>query len=444
VSVVTDNPKRAAQIADAYANAYLEVSRRQSVGTLVAATEQLGAKITALEREMETIDRQIAAAPSGSPLVSSLSSQRSQVATQVVNFKQKLNQLQVDTSLKTGGSQLLAPAAVPGSPASPQPRRNGAVAGALGLLLGVGLAYVRDHFDDTITTKDDLERTLPGVPVLGIIPPLRGREGSLAVADGHTPAAEAYRGLRTSIQFRSLDRPLRTLQVTSPRLGDGKSTTVANLGMAFARAGVRVTIVSCDMRRPRVHEYFGLSTDIGFTSVLLGDIPLSRAIQPVRGEERLQVVSSGPIPPNPSELLSIPRTDEVLSSLQSTSDVVLLDSPPVLPVADATALAGRVDGVLLVVRAGKTTRRELQRAVELLTQVGASIVGTVFAGSGDEGRGRYYYAAYKAADGARRMPESSARVAIGARGGGLTQEAGQSEREATVTQTRRSLFGPRR
>ena len=130
----------------------------------------------------------------------------------------------------------------------------------------------------------------------------------VSLTDPKSPAAEAYRSLRTSIHFLGLDRPIRTLQVTSASAGEGKTTTLANLGVALAQSGQRVVIVSCDLRRPRLHEFFGLSNTFGFTSVLLGDVPLSRAIQPVEEEDRLMLLASGPTPPNPSELLGGRRT----------------------------------------------------------------------------------------------------------------------------------------
>src|SRR5207249_10429878 len=135
------------------------------------------------------------------------------------------------------------------------------------------------------------------------------------------------------IQFMGLDQTLKTVQVTSPSPGEGKTTTLANLGVVLSRAGQNVILVCCDLRRPRIHEFFGLSNEVGFTSVLLGDTPLSAALRKVPDEERLMVLASGPEPPNPSELLSGTRAVEVFTALQGMADIVLIDSPPVLPVA---------------------------------------------------------------------------------------------------------------
>src|SRR3954451_13891935 len=184
---------------------------------------------------------------------------------------------------------------------------------------------------------------------------------------------------------------MHTVQVTSPRAAEGKTTTLANLAVALARAGQRVVMVDCDLRRPRIHDFFGVTNEVGFTSVLLGELPLSEAVQEVPGERLLMLLASGMLPPNPSELLASQRTVQILAALQSESDVVLIDSPPMLPVTDAAVLCARVDATLLVTRAGTTGRRELARAIELLHQVDAPLVGTVFNGVSDESAYGYTY-----------------------------------------------------
>ncbi|MCA1844272.1 MAG: CpsD/CapB family tyrosine-protein kinase, partial [Actinobacteria bacterium] len=164
--------------------------------------------------------------------------------------------------------------------------------------------------------------------------------------------------------------------------------------VALSSAGDRVVLVCCDLRRPRIHEFFGLSNKAGFTSVLLGELPLPVAIQAVPGHDRLTLLASGPLPPNPSELLSSRRTAEVLAALQDHADFVLIDSTPVLPVTDALVLSGRVDATLLVCAAEHTTGKDFARAVELLRQVDAPLVGTVFNGVAQESTygyaNRYY------------------------------------------------------
>lgn len=384
VSAESTDPEQAARIANAYAESYIDFRREKAVSDLLDAAVEVQAKITEIEQQLAAIDERLDAAPPGErgQLEATLGPERNTLLSQQSLFRQKLDQLQVDSALKTGGAQLVTPATAPTSPVRPTPVRNGVVALVVGLILGVGLAFLREYLDDTVKAKEDVERTLPGLAVLGFIPAIRdwkdkGRPMVVTATDPSSPAAEAYRSVRTSIQFLGLDRPVDVLQVTSPAQSEGKTTTLANLAVALADAGKRVAVVDCDLRRPRVHEFFGLPNDVGFTNVLVGDVPLSQAVQPVTDHKGLFVVSTGPLPPNPAELLSSKRAEDVLSALRATADIVLVDSPPVLPVTDAAVLSRLVDGVLVIAAAGTTTRDNLRRAVDTLVQVDAPIVGAV-------------------------------------------------------------------
>jgi len=198
-------------------------------------------------------------------------------------------------------------------------------------------------------------------------------------------AAEAYRTLRTSLEFSSLDRPLRTLVVTSSSPDEGKSTTVANLALALAQAGRRTVVVDADLRRPSLHSLFGLPNVAGLTSMMLDEAAAQPPYQagPVAG---LRVLTSGPLPPNPAELLASRRLDDVLARLTQDADIVLFDAPPLTAVSDAAVLAARVDGVILVVQAEKTRREAVQRAKKTLERVNAHLVGAVLTEvKGDKG-----------------------------------------------------------
>ncbi len=232
-----------------------------------------------------------------------------------------------------------------------------------------------------------------------------------------SPATEAYRTLRTAVQFLPLDG-VTMIQVTSPTAGDGKTTTLANLGVALARAGQQVALVCCDLRRPKLHEFFGMTNDVGFTSVLLGKVPLSAALQQVPDQDRLYVLASGPLPPNPSELLSSRRAREVLASLRAEAEVVLIDSPPVLPVSDAMIIAGLVDVTLIVCAADRTSTRDVTRAVEQLRQVEAPLVGAILNGAGPESAygGKYGYDTLEPAPGSAKGPAKAGRPAKGPEG----------------------------
>lgn len=197
----------------------------------------------------------------------------------------------------------------------------------------------------------------------------------ITLTDARSPRAEAYRSLRTNLEFSSLDKPLHTLLVTSAIPDEGKSTTLANLGVINAQADKRVILMDCDLRRPRLHELFGLSNNTGVSSTLLdpdAELPLQATEVP-----NLLVMTSGPLPPNPADLLASERMDALLAQLAEQADMVLLDAPPVNSVTDAALVATKVDGVLLVVSAGHTKREQAERAKDLLAKVSANVVGAV-------------------------------------------------------------------
>jgi capsular exopolysaccharide synthesis family protein len=279
----------------------------------------------------------------------------------------------------TGGVEFVTPAQPPSSPSAPKPIQDGALGLTAGLILGLAWAFVRESFDDALTSKEATEQ-LSGSPVLAMVPMVaswKRREQPLVVSISQplSPAAEAYRSLRTSLQFIRQERELRTILVTSPAATEGKTSTIANLGAVFAHAGERVLLVSCDLRRPRLGKFFGLAEQAGLTSVLMGRGQLAAAVQ--RVNDTMWLLGSGPVPPNPAELLSGSQTRQLFAALRADFDLVLIDSPPVLPVTDAAVLSNYVDGTLLVVAAGQTKRVELQRAAEKLAQVNAPVVGIV-------------------------------------------------------------------
>jgi capsular exopolysaccharide synthesis family protein len=361
--------ERAATVANTYAQAYVDVRRERAINDLVAAAKQIQGTISDLQRQIDQApDEQ----------------QRSRLRDQQGVFREKLDQLQVDSQLKRGGAELASPATPPTSAFAPKPVRNSVLALGISLFLGVGLAFLFEFLDDTVRGKGELERATPGLEVLGLIPSVptwKVPEDAVVVSSSEpaSPPAEAYRTLRTALQFLTLDREMRTIQITSASAGEGKSTTLANLGVAFARAGRPVVLVCCDLRRPRIHEFFGLTNRVGLTSVLLKDATLEQAIQQT-SVERLRVLASGPLPPNPSELLASRHVVELLERIKQEGHLVLIDSPPILPVTDGMVLSKSVDATLLVANAGRTTRHEMARAVELLEQVDAPLVGAVLNG----------------------------------------------------------------
>ena len=199
----------------------------------------------------------------------------------------------------------------------------------------------------------------------------------ITLSDPLSPISEAYRTLRMNLQYASLDKPLRTLLVTSPGPGEGKSTTLANLAVTMAQVDRKVIIADCDLRRPYLHQLFGLRNDVGLTTMMVEDEALETPPLQKTGVEGLQLLASGPLPPRPADLLGSQRMEKVVAKLLEKADMVLFDGPPIMAAADSIVLSTKVDGVLLVVSAGETKRENAQQAVERLKRVNANIVGAV-------------------------------------------------------------------
>lgn len=339
------------------------------------------------------------------------------------------NLLDKDQQLRTmevlqGSNVLLSRPATGAVQVQPKPTRNAILAGVLGLALGIGLAFLRDVLNTRVRTGGEVESRL-GLPLLGRIPEparrLRSKERLIMLADPHTPAAEAFRVLATNVDFVNHDRGAKTIMVTSARRGEGKSTTISNLAIAFARAGRRVALVDLDLRRPTVATFFGLKGRPGLTEVALGHMRLDEAVAkvPVVDESELHlragngsvrgmldVLPSGPLPPNPPEFLSQAGLSDVLAQVTERADLVLIDSTPLLDLSDAMALAARVDAVLVVTRMDNLRRSVLDEMNRVLSSVPVVKLGFVLTGTKvDGGYGYGYDYAYGEAARSRKEPD---------------------------------------
>jgi capsular exopolysaccharide synthesis family protein len=281
-----------------------------------------------------------------------------------------------------------------------------------GLLVGLALALLAEISDKSFRTPDEIRRRL-GLPIVGHIPFLRPDEAAVEKAHAQgvnvdpllcsylqskSVQAEAYRGVRTSLYFSTQDQQHKVIQITSPSKGDGKSTMAANLAVSIAQSGKSVLILDADFRRPRQHKVFGVPARLGVASVMEGTARPEDAIQPTV-VSNLFVLPCGPRPANPAELLTSPRFKELLDGLRDRYDFVLIDTPPLLAVSDPSVVAPRVDGVLLTIRVSKNGRPQAERAKEMLTTLGANILGVVVNGVGRRGRDGYEDAQYGAAYG---------------------------------------------
>lgn len=294
-------------------------------------------------------------------------------------------------------STILAPATLPTRPSSPNVVRNLALGVALGLVLGIGAALLRDFLDTRVRTDEDVE-ALTDRPLLGSISfSDRVSKHPVLVADEPlSEPSESIRRLRTNLQFVSAGTGHKTLAITSSVSGEGKSTTAINLAVTLADAGSRVLLIDADLRRPSVAEYMGLEGRAGLTSVLIGRAKVEEVVQVWR-DTSLHVLPSGPVPPNPSELLGSVAMRELLPRLTDAYDVVLLDSPPLLPVTDGAILARIAGGALLVVGADRVHRGQLAESLSTLEVAGAQAHGLVMnkVARRDSSRYGYGYGSYR-------------------------------------------------
>jgi polysaccharide biosynthesis transport protein len=269
----------------------------------------------------------------------------------------------------------LGAAPVPTSPFSPRLLRNLLIGLIIGLGLGAVAAFVREGLDRRLRDSDEVEDAT-GSSILGVIPTELDGVRTPVLTHPMSARAEGYRKVRTNLTFSGATGMPRSLLITSAVSGEGKTTLATNLALACARTGQRVALVDADLRRPMVSTYLDITESLGLTSVIAGEATLAEAMTAI-DEGRIDVLGSGPIPSNPSELLGSVRMSAMLEELRATHDIVIVDAPPVLPVADALVLVGEVDAVVLVTKVGETTRERLKQAAEAILQVRGNLVGIV-------------------------------------------------------------------
>jgi capsular exopolysaccharide synthesis family protein len=298
----------------------------------------------------------------------------------------------LESELKASNVRIVERAEAPRAPISPNRTRNYQLALLIGLAIGIGLTLLFENFDNTVRTPEDVKAM--GVPFLGMIPSVAAAPGTTtqrpaALRYPEGPVAEAYRVVRTNLLFSSVVEGGRALIVTSSNPGEGKTTTTANLATSLAANGAKVLVVDADLRRPTLHQHFAISKTPGLSDVIVGKKQFSEAIQSVRGKS-LHVLPCGYIPPNPAELLGSNVMREIVKALKTRYDWVLIDTPPVLAMADTPVLCPFVDGIVLVVAYEASTRPAIQRAIDQLASVGGTITGAVL-NKVDLKRNSYYY-----------------------------------------------------
>ena len=340
---------------------------------------------------------------------------------------EKYEEVRISEAGKLGNVKVIDQAQVPKEPVGPRRKLNILFGGMLGLALGIGLVLLMEYMDTSLKNIHDIEQFL-ALPVLGLIPAIDQEDVASQAENGKTtngatsvaerlishhlpksPISEAYRILRTNLQFLNPDAPLKTILVTSSGPSEGKTTTAANLAITMAQVGARTLIVDADLRRPMVNGVFGIPQEPGLTELLVKGGDLQKAMVST-DIDNLFILPAGTIPPNPSELLSSQKMKRLIQEMKNCCDLVILDCPPVITVTDAAVLAAEADCVLLVVHSGKTDREAARRAKTLLTNVKAKIAGTVLNNiSSDMLAGYSYYYHYYYEDGHRKKGEKGKR-----------------------------------
>ncbi len=404
ISVLDADPQAARALAD-------EVARQLILKGPVSAQQKqaeeqasfVGSQLTQLKQQIETaqstlmtLSNQVALENDPANL-SDLNVRISALQTKIAEWQK--NYASLSALLSSGSSPfvtVLAPAQLPVTPVSPNIPQNVLFAGLAGLVLAGGAILLLEYLDDTIKGAEDVERDLE-LNTLGAIHRFSGiREAQdhlITMKHPRSPVTEAYRVLRTNLRFSEIDSS-GTLLVTSSGPGEGKTTTAANLAVILAQAGRRVLLLDTDLRRPNLHRFFDLPNEVGLSNLILGDAPTTDAVIQTTAIEGLKLITSGPLPPNPAEVLDSDRMSEILAHLRTEADVLILDSPPVLAVADASILGSRCAGVIMVVDAGHTRTDACRRALETLLRTGAKVHGVVLNKLSPRRSTGYYYNYY--------------------------------------------------
>jgi capsular exopolysaccharide synthesis family protein len=331
-----------------------------------------------------------------------------------LTMKQKYEESRITEAGQMGKVRILDPALV-AKKVKPNKKMNLLFGVLIGLGLGIGYAFLREFMDNTVKAVEQLERK--GLTVLGIIPDMHHQAGGvikesvsspskggmdfrrrlITYEDPKSPVSESYRSLRTNITYATAESKIKSLLISSPQPGEGKSTTTANLAIAFAQLRKRTLLIDADLRKPVLHNVFDRTRGPGLAEYLIGEVvDVNTIIQPTK-VENLFIITAGGLPPNPSELLGSSRMSELVDQLEHEWDMVLFDSPPIVAVTDASMISGEIDAIVMVVKAGQTDRAAVDRALDTIRNVKAPLVGVILNGASPEtltGKYSYYYSYY--------------------------------------------------
>jgi non-specific protein-tyrosine kinase len=400
ISAEDTDPKRAASLANTVGEVFIDLNQAREdlrfaepIATWQARMDSIAADI----RELEIAINDFGEADTAEQLavLAHLQTELNQAQIRYTDAFNSLNELQQEQAKESSNIVPIESATPSYIPIRPRTMTNTILATLSGVLAAIGIVFLIEYLDDTVKNQDQVLSDT-GLSSLGAIAQIKANEASdsiVAYIRPRDPLSEAYRVLRTNLGFSAIDGELRSILVTSGSPGEGKSTTVSNLAIVMAQAGKRVIVVDSDLRRPVQHKILSVGNNRGLTTALLdNETPVTLHLQntKIRG---LRVLTSGPIPPNPAEILSSQRMGQLIRELYEEADILVFDTPPVLTVTDAAVLAPKVDGALFVVHVGKTRRDTLSQAVARIEKTNAHPLGVVL-NRIKPSHGSYYYYQY--------------------------------------------------
>jgi non-specific protein-tyrosine kinase len=393
ITVKSSDPKLAAQIANELANVFSDRVVLIQEERFTVSKGSLQTQITNMEEQIDDVTTALIT-ENDAGVRASLETKLTQYRAIYSNLIMSYEQIRLSEAQTVSTVLAIDPATIPTEPISPQVLRNTALAAMVGLMLAVGVIFLIEALDDTIKTPEDVKKTL-GLPVLGVIAKHEAEEGKpITNITPRSPVSEAFRSLRTNIQYTAVDNPIRTILITSSDPKEGKTTIVTNLGVVFAQMGKKVTLIDADLRKPTLHRKIGVQNRTGLTSLFVRSMETLELITQKSTMPNLNVITSGELPPNPSELLGSKRMQTILETLKENSDMIIIDSPPALAVTDSLVLVPLVDAVLLVVKPGFTKSKSALLIVEQFKRSNANLIGVVM-NELDLGRSRYSYKYYQ-------------------------------------------------
>lgn len=398
ISAEANDPQQATDLANTISQVFITQNEERQTSRFQESMQSWQSRMDELRDEIAALEAQIA--DFGEPTTGVEEADLSRLETSLreaeISYTEAFNNLEllrVEEAKGLNNVILVEPARPSDNPVRPRPLLNGLLATFAGGLVALGIVLLIEYLDDSVKSPEQIEENV-GLSTLGAIAIIKGSESGPERLIAHNkprdPISEAYRVLRTNLSFAAVDNGLQAFLVTSASPSEGKSTTVANLAIVMAQTGKQIIVVDSDLRRPTLHDTFDVPNSRGLTTALLdSQRPVSFYLQD-SGINNLKILTSGPIPPNPAELLNSQRMSQIIAELKNESDTVIFDTPPVLSVADASIIAPRVDGSVLIVQSGKTRQAALEQAVNTLSRTNGHLLGVVL-NQVVMGRSAYYY-----------------------------------------------------